>query len=271
MEMDKLIETGTQYGIDYGLNIILAILTYIIGKWVAKLLKNTLIKFMKRSNTDALLITFTSNLAYAAMLAFIIISALGQLGVQTTSFIAILGAAGLAIGLALQGSLSNFAAGVLMIIFRPFKEGDFIEAAGVAGIVEGMDIFTTRIRTGDNKSIFVPNGGIMAGNIINYSAKETRRVDLVIGIGYDADIKKAKDILMEIVNADDRILKDQDVTIGVAELADSSVNIALRPWVKSADYWDVFFELNETIKIRFDEASISIPFPQRDIHVFNNE
>jgi len=271
MNTDSLIETSIQFGIDYGINIILAILTYIIGRWIAKLLKNTLIKFMQRSNTDPLLITFLSNLAYAAILVFVIISALGQLGIQTTSFIAILGAAGLAIGLALQGSLSNFAAGVLMIIFRPFTVGDFIEAAGVSGVVEGIDIFTTRIRTGDNKSIFVPNGGIMGGNIVNYSAKETRRIDLVIGIGYDADIKKAKDILMEIVNADERILKDPSVTIGVAELAESSVNIALRPWVKSADYGSVLFALNETIKLRFDEASISIPFPQRDIHIINND
>ena len=268
--MEQLIETGIQFGIDYGLNVLFAILTYIIGKWVAKILKGTLIRVMKRSDTDALLITFTSNLAYAALLAFVIISALSQLGVQTTSFVAIIGAAGLAIALALQGSLSNFAAGVLMIIFRPFKEGDFIEAGGVSGIVEGIDIFTTHIRTGDNKSIFVPNGSIMGSNIVNYSAKETRRVDLVIGIGYDADIKKAKELLQEIANADARVLKDQPVTIGVAELADSSVNIAFRPWVKSADYWDVFFDLNETIKLRFDEASISIPFPQRDVHVFNN-
>ena len=268
--MEKYIEMGIQFTVDYGLNIVFAILTYIVGKWIAKLLKKALIKMMTRANTDALLVTFTSNLAYGTLLVFIIISALGQLGVQTTSFIAILGAAGLAIGLALQGSLSNFAAGVLIIIFRPFKEGDFIEAGGTSGIVEGIDIFTTRIRTGDNKAIFVPNGGIMGGNIVNYSAKETRRIDLVIGIGYDADIKKAKDILLEIANADERVLKDKDITIGVSELADSSVNIVLRPWVKGVDYWDVFFNLNETIKLRFDEAGISIPYPQRDIHVFNN-
>jgi small conductance mechanosensitive channel len=268
--MEDMIEVGQQLAVEYGLNLVLAILTYMIGKWAAGVVKKALTKVMSRANTDATLVTFTSNLVYAALIVFVVIAALGQLGVQTTSFIAILGAAGLAVGLALQGSLANFAAGVLMIVFRPFKLGDFIEAGGATGVVEGIDIFTTLIRTGDNKVIFVPNGGIMGGNIVNYSAKETRRIDMVIGIGYDADIKKAKDILLEIVNADERILKDQAVTIGVAELADSSVNIALRPWVKTGDYWAVFFDLNEIIKARFDEASISIPYPQRDIHVFNH-
>ena len=268
--MEQIIETGRQLAVDYGLNVVLAILIYVVGKWLAKMLRKTVIKVMQRAKTDELLVTFTANLIYAALIAFVVIAALGQLGVQTTSFIAIIGAAGLAVGLALQGSLANFASGVLMIIFHPFKVGDFIDAGGAMGIVEGIDIFTTIIRTVDNKLIYVPNGGIMGGNIVNYSAKETRRVDLVIGIGYDANIKKAKDILMDVVNADARILKDPEVTIGVAELADSSVNIALRPWVKNADYWDVFFELNETIKTRFDEASISIPYPQRDVHVFNH-
>lgn len=268
--MEEIIETGRQIAVDYGLNIILAIFTYIVGKWLANLVKNAIVKVMSRAKTDQLLITFTSNLVYAALVIFIVIAALGQLGVQTTSFIAIIGAAGLAVGLALQGSLANFAAGVLLIIFRPFKVGDFIEAGGASGIVEGIDIFTTLIRTGDNKVIFIPNGGIMGGNIVNYSAKDTRRVDMVIGIGYDSDIKKAKDILIEIVNADERILKDPAVTIGVLELADSSVNIALRPWVKSSDYLTVLFYLNETIKARFDEASISIPYPQRDVHIFNH-
>lgn len=268
--MEEIIETGRQLAVDYGLNIVLAILTYVIGRWLAILLRKAVIKIMSRAKTDQLLITFTSNLVYAALILFVVIAALGRLGVQTTSFIAIIGAAGLAVGLALQGSLSNFAAGVLMIIFRPFKVGDFIEAGGAAGTVEGIDIFTTLIRTGDNKVIFIPNGGIMGGNITNYSAKETRRVDMVVGIGYDADIKKAKDILMDIINTDERILKDPPVTIGVLELADSSVNIALRPWVKNGDYWKVLFNLNETIKTRFDEASISIPYPQRDIHIINH-
>lgn len=269
--MEELIETGRQLAIDYGLNIVFAILTYIVGKWIAKLLKKTVIKVMTRAKTEELLITFTSNLVYAALIVFVVIAALGQLGVQTTSFIAIIGAAGLAIGLALQGALANFAAGVLMIIFRPFKVGDFIDAGGASGIVEGIDIFTTVIRTVDNKSIFIPNGAIMGSNIVNYSAKATRRIDMVVGIGYDADIREAKTILLDIVNADERILKDPAVTVGVAELADSSVNIAFRPWVNSGDYWDVLFDLNETIKTRFDEASISIPYPQRDIHMYKHD
>jgi small conductance mechanosensitive channel len=269
--MQDIIENGRQLAVDYGVNIIFSLLIYFIGKWLAKLLKKSVIKVMSRAKTDELLITFTSNLVYAALLVFVVIAALGQLGVQTTSFIAIIGAAGLAVGLALQGSLANFAAGVLMIIFRPFKVGDFIEAGGASGVVEGIDIFTTRLRSGDNKAIIIPNGGVMGGNIVNYSAKETRRVDLVIGIGYDSDIKKAKEILLDIVNADSRILKEPAVTIGVAALADSSVNIALRPWVNSGDYWGVFFDLNETIKTRFDEASITIPYPQRDVHLYNHE
>jgi small conductance mechanosensitive channel len=204
---------------------------------------------------------------YAALLAFVIIAALGQLGIQTTSFIAILGAAGLAIGLALQGSLSNFSAGVLMIIFRPFKQGDFIEGAGVAGIVEEVHIFNTVLRTGDNKTIIIPNDALMGGNIINYSTQPTRRLDLVVGIGYDDDIKKAKNILNELMANDERILKDPAPTLGLLELADSSVNFAVRPWVNSSDYWGVHFDLLESIKLRFDAEGISIPYPQQDVHL----
>ena len=269
--MEDLIETGRQLALTYGLNIVFAILIYIVGKWAAKIIKKSIVKIMNRANVDDLLVTFTSNLAYAAMIVFVVIAAVGQLGVQTTSFIAILGAAGLAVGLALQGSLSNFAAGVLMIIFRPFKVGDFIEAGGTAGIVEEIDIFTTQIRTGDNKTIYVPNGNVMGDNIVNYSTKDTRRIDMVVGIGYEADIKHAKSILEEIVASDDRILKDPAVTIGVVELADSSVNFAFRPWVNTVDYWSVYFDLNETIKLRFDEESISIPYPQQDVHLFKHE
>jgi len=268
--MNELIEKGMELGLTYGLNVVFAVATYVVGRWVAKIVKKSIIKIMTRTNVDPLLVTFSSNLAYAGMIVFVVIAALGQLGVETTSFIAILGAAGLAIGLALQGSLSNFAAGVLMIIFRPFKVGDFVEAGGTSGIVEEIDIFTTRIRTGDNKEIYVPNGNIMGDNIVNYSAKDTRRIDMVVGIGYDDDIKKAKTILEEIVAADERVLKDPTVTIGVVELADSSVNIAFRPWVKTADYWAVYFDLNETIKLKYDEASISIPYPQQDVHVFKD-
>jgi len=267
--MEFSIDKLQSLAIDYGTNLIFAIAIYIVGKWIAKFAKRILIRAMEKAQVEKLLVTFISNLVYAGLLTLIVIAALGQLGIQTASFIAVLGAAGLAVGFALQGSLSNFAAGVLLIIFRPFKVGDFIEAGGTAGVVESIDIFTTNIRTGDNKAIIVPNGKIMGDTIVNYSAKDTRRIDLVIGISYDADIKQAKNILNEIVMADERILKDPAVTLGVLELADSSVNIALRPWVNSGDYWAVYFDLQETIKYRFDEAGIGIPYPQTDVHLYN--
>jgi len=251
----------------YGLKVIAAIAIFLIGRAIAKMLKAGVAKTMQRGKSDPILISFTTNMLYAALLAFVIIAALGQIGIQTTSFIAILGAAGLAVGLALQGSLSNFAAGVLMIIFRPFKQGDFIEGAGVSGVVEEVHIFNTIMRTGDNKTVIIPNGGLMNGNIINYSTKPTRRIDLVIGIGYDDDIKKAKQLLSELMQNEPRILKDPEPTLGLLELADSSVNFAVRPWVNSADYWGVHFDLLEAIKLRFDQEGISIPYPQQDIHL----
>jgi small conductance mechanosensitive channel len=201
------------------------------------------------------------------LMALVVISALGQIGVNTTSFAAIIGAAGLAIGFALQGSLSNFAAGVMLIIFRPFKAGDFVEAGGVAGVVEDVQVFATVIRTGDNKEITVPNSSITNGSITNYSAKPTRRVDMVFGIGYGDDIKQAKQILHDLVAADPRILADPPVTIAVSELADSSVNFVCRPWVNSGDYWPVLFDITENVKLEFDKNGISIPFPQTDVHV----
>ena len=254
----------------YGLKVIAALAIFVIGRIIAKMVKSGIAKTMTKSKSDPILISFTTNMIYAGLLAFIIIAALGQLGIQTTSFIAILGAAGLAVGLALQGSLSNFAAGVLMIIFRPFKQGDFIEGAGVAGVVEEVHIFNTVMRTGDNKTVIIPNGGLMNGNIINYSTKPTRRIDLVIGIGYDDDIKKAKAVLEELMQNEERILKDPAPTLGLLELADSSVNFAVRPWVKSADYWGVHFDLLEAIKLRFDADGISIPYPQQDVHIHSS-
>ena len=270
--MDVLFSAQTQQQIQeiltvYGLKLIAALAIFIIGKLLAGLIKSVIGKAMAKAKSDPILISFTSNIVYAALLAFVIIAALGQLGIETTSFIAILGAAGLAVGLALQGSLSNFAAGVLMIIFRPFKQGDFIEGAGVAGVVEEIHIFNTVLRTGDNKTIIIPNAGLMNDNIVNYSSKPTRRLDLVIGIGYDDDIKKAKNVLSELMQQDPRILKDPAPTLGLLELADSSVNFAVRPWVNSADYWAVHFDLLESIKLRFDQEGISIPYPQQDIHL----
>jgi len=252
----------------YGLKILAAIVIFIVGRWIARALKNVIKRMMTKGNVDDILVSFVGNLTYIALLAFVIIAALNQLGIQTTSFIAVIGAAGLAVGLALQGSLANFAAGVLMIIFRPFKVGDYIEGAGVAGAVEKVHIFTTQLKTPDNKTIIIPNAKIMGDNITNYSAKDTRRVDMVIGVGYGDDLKKVREILEDILAKDDRILEDPAPTIGVLELGDNSVNFAVRPWVKRDDYWGAYFDVTETVKRRFDEEGISIPYPQRDVHLY---
>ncbi len=255
----------------YGLKIIAAIAVLIVGRWMARALTNFATKVMNKKHIDPTIVSFVANMTYITLLVFVVLAALGQLGIQTTSFIAVIGAAGLAIGLALQGSLSNFAAGFLMIIFRPFKIGDFIEGAGVSGTVEAIHIFTTQVVTPDNKTVIIPNAGLTEGNIINYSAKGTRRVDLVIGIGYGDDIDKARKIIEDILAKDKRILKDPAPNIKVAELADSSVNFAIRPWVAANDYWDIYFYLTEEIKKSFDANGISIPFPQRDIHVYEHD
>jgi small conductance mechanosensitive channel len=251
----------------WGLKVIAAVAIFIIGRWVAMLVRRGVRRVMERAKVEPIIIGFVSSIAYIALLAFVVIAALGQLGIQTTSFIAILGAAGLAIGLALQGSLANFAAGFLMIIFRPFKVGDFIEGAGVAGVVEEIQIFTTTLKTGDNKIIIVPNAKLSGDNITNYSAMETRRVDMTVGVAYDADLAHVKKVLNDIISQDGRILAEPASQVAVAELADSSVNFVVRVWTKSADYWAVKFDMTETIKNRFDAEGIGIPFPQREIHI----
>jgi small conductance mechanosensitive channel len=255
----------------FGLKIIAALAIFIIGKWVAKIFKNIANKIMTKKKVDPTITSFVVNLVYILILAFVVLAALGQVGIQTTSFIAVIGAAGLAIGLALQGSLANFAAGFLMIIFKPFKVGDFIEGAGVLGVVEEIQVFTTQLKTADNKVIIIPNAKLTSDNITNFSAKETRRVDLVCGIGYEDDIDKAKKVLHDLIALDDRILKDPAPTVAVVEMADSSVNFVVRPWVKTADYWNVYFDTTESIKKRFDEEGISIPFPQRDVHIYEHK
>jgi len=265
--MEDAMNTISHYVTLYGMKIIIALLIFFIGKKVAKWLSQMTQSTMIKKQVDPALQHFVSSLVYYALVAFVVIAALGQLGIQTASFVAIVGAAGLAIGLALQGSLANFAAGFLILLFRPFKIGDFVEMAGTAGVVEKIMIFTTEMRTGDNKKVIIPNGAITAGTITNYSANDTRRVDLVFGIGYGDDIDKAKSVLQSIVDADERILKDPAVTIAVHALADSSVNFVVRPWVNSGDYWPVYFDLHETVKKRFDQEGISIPFPQQDVHI----
>lgn len=269
LDAEKLIPRILDLLFHYGPRLIAAIVIFILGRWLAKLVRNAVRRVMKKSKVDELLISFVGSLSYMAMMAMVVIAALNQLGIQTTSFVAILGAAGLAIGLALQGSLSNFAAGVLMIIFRPFQTGDYIEGGGVSGLVEQIQIFTTELRTPDNKLVIIPNANLMSGNIINYSANHTRRIDLVVGVSYDDDLKQVKQVLNDIVASEPRLLKEPAPTIAVSELADSSVNLVVRPWVKTEDYWALYFHLTETIKLRFDAEGISIPYPQRDVHVSN--
>ena len=227
---------------------------------------------MTRSGADPLLVSFSSTITYYALMVFVAIAALNRLGVQTASFIAVLGAAGLAIGLALQGSLTNFAAGVLMIIFRPFKAGDLIEGAGVLGVVEEIQLFNTILKTLENKTAIIPNGKLVGDNILNYnySTQGTIRIDLVVGVSYDADIDRVKQVIKEVLNQNDCILKDPAPTIGLLELGDSSVNFAVRPWTGTNDYWDVYFSTQEALKKRFDAEGISIPFPQRDVHIFQH-
>ena len=267
-EIVTLIQT---YLAEYGLKVVAAIAIFIIGRIVAGWVRKLVRRLMSKGGTDETIIGFVSSLAYIGMMAFVVLAALGQLGIQTTSFIAILGAAGLAIGLALQGSLANFAAGFLMIMFRPFKAGDFIEGAGVAGVVEKIEMFTTTLRTPDNKTIIIPNGNLANGNIVNYSAQETRRVDLTVGASYDADIKHVRQVLDGIIAADDRVLADPAPMVAVGELADNSVNFVVRVWVKSGDYWGVHFDMNEAVKLRFDEEGIGIPYPTRDVHVYEHK
>ena len=257
-------------GVSFAINAAIAIVIFFVGRIVAKVISNGIRKLMRAQEVDQILESFVGNLTYWALMAFVIIAAISKVGIQTTSLIAIMGAAGLAIGLALQGSLANFAAGVLIVMFRPYRVGDFVEAAGIAGVVVQVQILTTVLKTGDNKQIVVPNGQIMGSIITNYSANDTRRVDMVVGVSYDDDIDKVRATIKDLIDSDDRILKDPECLIAVSELADSSVNFNVRPWVKSADYWGVKFDLTEAIKKRFDKEGISFPFPQQDVHLYQN-
>ena len=254
----------------FGTNVLIALVIFFVGRLVAKWLTNFARRLMAKTDMEDLLENFLCNLIYAVLMVVVVIATINQLGIQTTSLLAIFGAAGLAVGLALQGSLSNFASGVLIVAFRPYKVGDFIEGGGVSGVVEQVQIFSTIMRSGDNKKIIVPNSQMMAGEIVNYSANDTRRIDLVAGCGYDDDLDKVRQVLTEIVNSDERVLKDPAPTIAVSELGDSSVNFVVRPWVATGDYWAVYFDLTEQIKKRFDAAGLSIPYPQRDLHVYQH-
>ena len=268
-DWNQLLEMAQTKGIDFGINLAIALAIFYVGRLVIKLIVRGIRKVLQSQEVDKTLETFVCNLVSIVLLVVVVIAAIGQLGIQTTSFIAIFGAAGLAVGLALQGSLSNFAAGVLIVLFRPYKVGDFIEAAGIAGVVEQVQILTTVLKTGDNKQIIVPNGQIMDSIITNYSANDTRRVDMVVGVSYDDDLDKVRSTLQELIDAEDRVLDEPACTIAVSALADSSVNFVVRPWVKSSDYWGVTFDMTEAIKKRFDKEGISFPFPQQDVHLHN--
>ncbi len=263
LDIEQFIET---YVLPWGINIVMALVIFFIGKSLIKVLVNLARKLMVKAKIDNILINFIASIVSTLLLLFVVIASLDQLGVDTTSLIALVGAAGLAVGLALQGTLQNLASGVMLIIFRPFNDGDFVEAAGVAGVIETIGIFTTTMRTGDNREIIIPNGEIFGGTITNYSKRSRRRVDMVFGIGYDDDLKKAKEIIHRILSEDSRVLKDPEPTVAVAELADSSVNFNVRPWCKTEDYWDVYSDTHESIKLTFDAEGISIPYPQMDIH-----
>ncbi|MBN2125817.1 MAG: mechanosensitive ion channel [Deltaproteobacteria bacterium] len=255
----------------YGLKVIGAILILIVGRIGARIGQNIVKKVLVRAKTDEAVVSFVGNLAYILILTVAVLAALAKFGIQTASFVAILGAAGFAIGFALQGSLANFAAGVLILVLRPFKTEDYIEGAGIAGSVKRIDLFTTELATPDNVKILVPNGKLFGDIIKNWSGYDTRRIDLVIGIGYASDIQKAYEVMMGLIKADSRILSDPEPRIAVSELADSSVNFVVRPWVKRDDYWDVRFDLTRTIKEAFDENGIEIPFPQRVVHMASGQ
>lgn len=256
----------------YTVNIAIAIVIFIVGKWMAKKVTQLVIKLLsKQKNMDETLLNFFDDIIYYVLLIVVILSALEQVGIETTSVLAILGAAGLAVGLALKDSLSNFASGVMIILFKPYKIGDVVTAGGVTGKIKEIHLFNTEFTTPDNQQILVPNSAVTSGTITNINAHETRRVDLIVGIGYDDDIKKAKNLLTKIVQSNDKVLIEEGITIAVSELADSSVNFVVRAWVNTPDYWDVKFSLTEKIKLSFDKEGISIPYPQTDVHVYKEK
>lgn len=250
----------------WSIKILIALAIFLVGQLIAKYISRALGKVLSHTKLDKILVEFLQSLLRALLLVIVLVAALDQLGVNTNSVIAVLGAAGLAIGLALQSSLQNFAAGFMLLIFRPFKDGDFVEAAGTSGMIEKIGIFSTVMHTGDNKEVIIPNSAIYGGNIVNYSKRPTRRIDLIFSIGYEDDLRRARDVITQLIQADERILKDPEPLVAVGELAANSVNLFVRPWVKTEHYWDVRFDLTEKIKLAFDEAGITIPYPQMAIH-----
>ena len=266
-EYVKYVDIVTTFVVEYTFNVIGAIIIFLVGKWVARKISNGIERLMERAQIDETLNDLTGSVVYFGLLVVVIMMALETLGVKTTSFLAVLGAAGLAVGLALKDTLSNIGAAVIILIFRPFKVGDYIGAGGAEGFVDKISLFTTTISPYDNRTIIVPNSAVTAGNIINFSNKAQRRVDHVVGISYGDDIKKAKDVIYGVIAEDPRTLEDPAPLVAVKELGESSVNFTVRAWVKSEEYWPVYFDLIENIKLALDANGITIPFPQLDVHM----
>ena len=260
---DELLESLS----GFGLSLVKAIVVFIVLRAVAKIILRVVVKVLQRGNTDEMLVGFARSIGNAFLMLIVTIASLNVLGVDTTSLIAVLASAGLAIGLALQDSMKNFASGILLLTFKPFDKGDYIEAGGTEGVVQTISLFSTVMLSFDNKEVIVPNGAIWGGVITNYNARDTRRVDMLFGIGYGDDIGRARKVIDDILSGDERILTDPAPWVAVSELADSSVNFIVRPWVKSGDFWQVKFDITERIKLAFDEGGISIPFPQMDVHM----
>lgn len=259
------------YATEYGLKILGAILIFLIGKWVARKMIILLRRGMERANVDQTLISFASNALYVVLIVMIVVAAISNIGVETTSFMAIFGAAGLAIGLALKDTLANVGAAVLIIFFRPFKVGDFIEASGVMGNVKSINLFSTTLTTADNRSIIIPNGALIGGNIINYTGNHTRRIDMTFVIDYKDDLRVAKEVVMNVLQSHEKVLKDPEPVVAIGALERDGVQLIVRPWVLVEDYWDVSFQITEAVKLAFDEHRITVPFPQMDLHVKKGE
>lgn len=263
MEVQKWLDKGFEFATEYGIKVLGAIVIWIIGSWIIKKITKATGKVMAKKDYDESLQKFLVNLISWILKILLIVTILAKLGVETTSFAALLAAVGLAIGMALQGSLANFAGGVLLMIFKPIKIGDLIEAQGAVGVVKEIEIFTTKLTGLSNREIIIPNGSLSNGNIINYTTEGTRRVDLIFGVGYDSDIKNTKNVLLEVLTSHPKVLQDPIPTVNVLELADSSINFAVRPWCKSEDYWTVYFEVTEKTKEALDTAGIEIPYPHQ--------
>jgi small conductance mechanosensitive channel len=267
MDIEAILNTIYAYLAAYWLRVVGAIVIFVVGRWLAKLISKLVGKAMTKARVDATLTSFVENLCHIALLVFVVIAAISNLGVETGSFAVVVGAAGLGIAFALQGSLANFAAGVMLILFKPFKVGDYVELAGTAGTIKEIQIFNTILTSPDNVRVIIPNGQVTGNNVLNYTVNGTRRIDLVVGVSYEDDLKKTQQVIEGVLAEDSRILKDPPATVAVCELGDSSVNFVVRPWVKADDYWDVRFDTTRKLKLALDKNGITIPFPQRDIHM----